>query len=632
MAKQSVEKRLLHAQSLMRKGALQDARAAANDVLQDFPANKKAKQLLTKIEQAKTAGPVAMTTTDQDKLRQLVQIIESGDYVRAADMAARYTKVFPRSALVWNVGAAANKALGRNETAIAYFERVAQITPTDADAHFNLGILLQDEGRLRAACDSYRRAIGLRPKDAEAVSNLGKAIFDLGDVPEAITYYNRAIEIDPTFAGAQLYLGDAQKENGHTLDAIACYERAVELDPKDPEGWHRLGQAMYELGKGPEAIAACERALDLAPDSPKVLNGAGVVLSGVGRKDDAIEAYKKALSISPDFTKAHRNLSMLKKYTERDQQFQQMEFLYNEVKLKDEDRSYLCFGLAKAHEDFGDLRLCFDLLTEGNAYKKKDLGYQIDEDHKLFAKIRAHDFSQELPPIAEDAPQPIFILGMPRSGTTLTEQIISAHSEVYGAGELGLIGQFGLQVMNGQISGDRDALIAFRERYLNFLRDVSEGEPFVVDKMPHNFRFVGLIRQLFPNAKIVHTRRDARAVCWSNFKLPFPAKGLGYSNDIHDVAEFYTLYRDLMAFWADKYGDHIVELNYETLTEHQEAETRALIADLDLEWQDACLEPDKNKRVARTASSEQVKRKVYTGSSEKWRAFDPFIGDAFDAL
>lgn len=196
MAKLSVEKRLLQAQSPIRKGGLQDAHQAAQSVLQYFPANKKDKKLLIKIDQANKAGQVAAPQADQDKIAHLVRLFESGDVLGAADLASRYTKQFPRSVLVWNVAAAANKMLGRSENAIDCFERAVQMTPTNADAHFKLGVLRQEEGRLKAAADRYRWAIALRPHDAEAHSNLGKALHDLGQRQARREEFTKAVDIN----------------------------------------------------------------------------------------------------------------------------------------------------------------------------------------------------------------------------------------------------------------------------------------------------------------------------------------------------------------------------------------------------------------------------------------------------
>ena len=230
------------------------------------------------------------------------------------------------------------------------------------------------------------------------------------------------------------------------------------------------------------------------------------------------------------------------------------------------------------------------------------------------------------------SPRPIFILGFPRSGTTLVEQIISSHSEVTGAGELIHVSQFGADLALNAKDLTQLAVSEFRSRYLSVLSKLSNDKPFVTDKMPQNFRFIPLICAAFPEAKIIHVQRNAAATCWSNYKQYFPKKGLGYSYNLNDVVAYYRLYIGLMKFWQSKYDNRIYNLDYEKLTTEQEKETRKLINHLKLNWQDACLSPHNNKRSIRTASQLQVRQKVYKGSSETWRKYEKYLNGALDGL
>ena len=221
---------------------------------------------------------------------------------------------------------------------------------------------------------------------------------------------------------------------------------------------------------------------------------------------------------------------------------------------------------------------------------------------------------------------------MPRSGTSLVEQIISSHSDVTGAGELNYVDRFGKSVATGMKTPNTATLSDFRDKYLLELSKVSNAKPRVTDKMPHNFRFIPLICAAFPEAKIIHVKRDAAATCWSNYKHYFTTKALGYSYNIDDLITYYKLYSDLMKLWQSQYGDRIYNLNYENLTIDQENQTRKLIKYLELKWENACLSPHKNKRSIRTASQQQVRQKVYQGSSEEWRKYEPYLNGAFDSL
>ena len=221
---------------------------------------------------------------------------------------------------------------------------------------------------------------------------------------------------------------------------------------------------------------------------------------------------------------------------------------------------------------------------------------------------------------------------MPRSGTTLVEQIVSSHSLVYGAGELALLDQ-GLELLNATSSElSNHNMRDLHRTYCDGLRRFDTAELCVTDKMPLNFRWIGFILRAIPDAKIIHVRRDARATCWSVFKHYFSTTGNGYAHDLHDLGEYYKMYHDLMAFWHARHPGRVYDIKYEDLTVDQESETRKLILYLGLEWQDQCLEFYNNKRAVKTASNLQVREKLYTGSSEKWRNYAPYLVDLEAAL
>jgi len=362
----------------------------------------------------------------------------------------------------------------------------------------------------------------------------------------------------------------------------------------------------------------------------------GTTRQYLGNLDHAIDFYNKALSIKPDYTEAHRNLSIIKKYKEGDKHFIQVKELYKREGLSENAKCHLSFTLAKMYEDVGKLDQTFSYLLEGNALRKKLLNYSIDQDKNLFSKLKTAQpylFKNSLDiPTSSIETIPIFILGMPRSGTTLVEQIISSHSKVIGAGELVFVEEFGLNLSLNPKTINTRAISKFRKTYLSELSKLSKGNHFVTDKMPHNFRFVPLICATFPEAKIIHVQRNAAATCWSNYKNYFTSIGLGYSCDLHDVVSYYKLYTDLMKCWKSKYDGRIYNLDYEKLTSDQENQTRKLIKFLELNWEEAFLSPHKNKRIVRTKSHQQVRQKVYKGSSEAWRKYETYLNGAFDNL
>ena len=303
--------------------------------------------------------------------------------------------------------------------------------------------------------------------------------------------------------------------------------------------------------------------------------------------------------------------------------------------------------MAKASEDIKDYEVSFNYLVEGNRLRKKELNYTIDTDRRLFSKIKdifvrgdstPGDITNEQASIS-----PIFIVGMPRSGTTLVEQILASHSKVHGAGELEVMNKIVAPVLsnivehNGNLETktlSTEQAITIRDNYLKALTALIVPEKIITDKMPINFQWVGFILSAFPHAKIIHLNRDPRAVCWSIYKHNFTSKGNGngYAYDLDDLVEFYKLYTDLMSFWHEQYPSRIYDIGYEALTENQEEETRNLLEYCDLEWENQCLDFHKTKRAVKTASSVQVRKSMYQGSSEAWRKYEEWLQPLIDNL
>lgn len=470
--------------------------------------------------------------------------------------------------------------------------------------HYNLGVKLHKLGKLDEAEVSYKKAIELKPNYFQAHNNLGSTLQKIGKLDESEESYNKAIKFKPDFVQAH----------------------------------NNLGLTLQKIGKLDEAEASFKRAIKFRPDIPEIYNNLGNLLKDLGRFEDAEANYKKAIELKPDFVLAHYILSKIKNFNKEDEQLIQMQKLYLDRTLTDIQRCRLSFALGKASEDLNQFEKSFKYYYEGNSLRKKLLNYNIRQDIELFDQLK------KTYPIIEknslktislpNKPRLIFILGMHRSGTTLTEQIISSHSEVLGAGELPYVHQFGNAIARGTSKINTKILVDFRESYLKKLKELSNKNTTVTDKMPSNFRYVGLICSAFPDAKIVHVKRNSAATCWANYKQHFTTKSLGYSYDLEDLITYYGLYQNLMQFWEEQYGDRIYTLNYETLTINQEDETRKLIQYLDLKWEQECLTPQDNKRNVSTSSSssKQIRQKVYQDSSQKWKKFEPFLNGAFNQL
>ena len=537
-----------------------------------------------------------------EQIQSLIKQYSRGQYSQALNKASQLLQHFPKSIDLYNIVGAINKKLGKLEEAIQACEKALSIEPEYAEGYNNMGIILKNQGDLEKATQAYKKAISLKPNFAEAYGNMGAILQEQGKLEKAAQAYKKAISLKPNFAEAYCNMGAILQEQGDLEKAAQAYKKAISIKP----------------------------------DYAEPYNNIGIILKNQGELNKAIEAYNKAISIKPDYAEAHRNLSNSKKYKVGDCHFISIEELYKRNDLSEDTRCNLSFALAKIYEDLGELDKAFSHLYKGNSLRKKLLGYSIDQDKKLFETLKEAqpNLLKNTIKIKERLvkPTPIFILGMPRSGTTLVEQIISRHSEVTGAGELSFVDYYGGKLAMNSNTKTTLTVYEFRKKYLSELSELSNGKHFVTDKMPQNFLYIPLIVSALPEAKIIHVDRDPAATCWSNFKQYFAKGVLGYCYDLRDIVTYYKLYKDLMNFWQSEYSDRIYNLNYENLTTDQENQTKKLIEHLDLSWEEACLSPHKNKRTVKTASQQQVRQQIYQGSSKAWRKYEPFLNGAFDSL
>lgn len=600
MAKLSVNQVLLKAKSHAKKGEIEEAQKLYKDVLQAFPKNKRAQQGLAALNRPES--PNATQGPPQETINQIINLYNQGQLGAVVEQAKALTLQYPGSFMVWNLLGAANKGLGQVQAAAEAFSKETELNPTYADGFSNLGVTLKEQGRLDEAIASYKKALSLKPNYAEACNNLGVAVYEQGKLEEGIGFYKKALSLKPDYEEPYYNTGNALQKQGRADEAIASYGKALSIRPNYAEAYNNMGTALDDLGKPEEAIAA----------------------------------YEKALALKPYYAEVHRNLSSLIKYKPEDTQVALVSEMIHRLDLTDDDRCQLLYTYAKMNEDLGDLEEAYKNYVAGGKLRQSLLHYDFSQDELIFDQIKnaapnLKDFSFNKP-LKAAKNTPIFILGMLRSGTSLVEQIISSHSKIHGAGELPFLSKYSSAMSKGNQIVNSENIFRIREAYLDELEQVSDGFPFVTDKMPQNFLHIGLLLKALPEAKVIHVKRDPAATCWSNFKHYFAERGLGYSYDLTDTVKYFRLYQDLMEFWDQHYGEHIYHLDYEKLTLEQEIETRKLIEHLELDWEDNCLSPQENKRSVRTASQQQVRQKVYTGSSQAWRKFEPFFHGAFDSI
>ncbi|MDC1428070.1 tetratricopeptide repeat protein, partial [Rhodospirillaceae bacterium] len=551
-------------------------------------------------------------------------------YKQAIRLLSDYTEAH------YNLGNVLQK-LGQFEESGSYYKQSIILKPDHATAHNNFGNMLKEMGKLEDAKISYQRVIELKPNYPTAYYNLGNILQKLGELKESEGHYRRAIILKPNYTETYSNLGVTLQKLGRLDETIDIYEYAIRLGGSESfRFYNNLANTFTSLQKLQEAELNYRCSLVLKPCFPDAYYNFGRAQQVIGKPEVSRDSYRRGLIVKPDFAKAHNNLTLIKKFDVKDEHYIQMEKLYADQTLCEENRCYLNFALGKASEDLYQIEKSFYYYSKGNALRKKLLNYDIRQDIQLFEQLRSNRVNLRKAAIdilkSPSDLTPIFIIGMPRSGTTLVEQIISSHPKVSGAGELPYVEQFGGSIARGTLKTDNRAIIDFRTKYHQKLQNHSNGNSIVTDKMPHNFLYLGLIFSALPEAKIIHVTRNSGAVCWGNFKQIFLSKALGYCYALHDIVTYYSMYLELMQFWETEHDKNIFEINYEELTIDQENVTKNLIKHLDLEWDEKCLAPQENKRWVTTASQIQVRKAIYKGSSEDWRKFEPFLGHAFDKL
>jgi tetratricopeptide (TPR) repeat protein len=586
-----------------------------------------------RIEDALDAGLSLLAAHAGDPmLNNMVGVLLArlGRYDEALERYGRALELRPRYAEAFNNRGNALLHLGRHDEAIGNYRKALDVMPDYAGAHNNLGNALQETGCIPDAIASFQKALQLKPDYADALNNLGNALLTVGNLQEAATAFARALQLQPGFAQALVGYGKSLNLMGFHRQAVEALERGVSLGP-DRARWHNeLGNALSDLGRLDAATSSYRKAIELEPGLARAHSNLGNALGAAGRRDEAIASYEEALRLAPELCETHYILGSVKDFSPDDDRIPALRQLLEGDGLSDSDRCYLLLTLGKAHEDIGDVEEACAFYRQGNQLRKDELGYDIGQDRERFTQIRAlfeasrGARAEAEQGMANSAPRPVFIVGMPRSGTSLVEQVLAGHSTVHGGGELRFAGRIMAPVANAFGAAPHtvvsaETLAKIRDEYLGEIAHIAGGAPVVTDKMPDNFLWCGFLLEAMPDARIVHVRRDPMATCWSLYKRRFAH--CDWSHDLADLGEYYRMYEELMGFWHEAFPGRIYDLGYEVLTEQQEDETRKLLEYCGLPWEDACLEFHTTQRPVHTASTNQVRRKMYTGSSEAWRPF-----------
>ncbi|MEZ0224838.1 MAG: sulfotransferase [Alphaproteobacteria bacterium] len=511
--------------------------------------------------------------------------------------------------------------------------RVIQAQPGSHAAWFSLGLIAVKSGKLPVAADMMKNAAKLAPTHAAYHRSLGEVHRRLGGFAQAIEHGTNAVRLAPADPEAHYNLALALSDSGANDNAVAQYKKVLALNPSHNLAANNLGAVLERMGNEEDAEEAYARAIAINPRHAEAQNNLGAILSARGDLDKARECFSAAIEADPAFVHAHYNLSTLKKYTADDPHLKALEAIARRGgNMPSETRLRFCFAVGKAFEDVGRYDEAFAAYAEGNRLKRATFNYDEKQTtDSINAIIQAYDkkfAAKKVKGCADETP--VFILGMPRSGTTLIEQIISSHSAVHGAGELHDLGQAINDVTGAPAVGnymqwvkDADAKTLSRigETYVTKLRARDPKALRITDKMPGNFFYVGLIHKILPKAKIIHSMRNPMDTCFSNYSRLFN-ETMVFAYDLQELGRYYNNYKRMMDHWhAVLPKGTILDVSYEELVEDQEAQSRKLLEFCGLDWQDACLEFHKNDRPVKTASIAQVRKPMYKNSIARWERF-----------
>ena len=539
------------------------------------------------------------------------------------------------------------RRLGRFDLAEPHYRRAIQLRPEYPEVRSNLAFLLSSQGRYDEAAREAQCALDLNPRLIEAYLNLAEIESALHKYDAALRVLDMLRAFAPQHPAALVAYAKLLHKLERDTEALAFARQAVAHAPANAEAHHMFATMLQALGETEEALSEFERAAALPGTvAEQALLGRAMVLVEAGRKDEALAAFDRALEAFPDSATIRAARAETRTFAAGDPDFAVLEaFVEQHDRYALQDQTAIQFALGKAYLDIKDNARAFAHFDAGNRAKRASFAYNAEANARWLQHI-ANVFTpalfERLQDVGAASDLPVFIVGMPRSGTTLIEQILSAHRDVTGAGELSALrhvadasGRFpdGLRALAaGPKDGAAIVLQRLGRHYLDRTTPLARGSARLIDKMPGNFVFAGLIPLILPGARIIHTRRNPVDTCLSCYTKLF-AGDQPFAYEQTELGRFYRDYERLMAHWRHVLPpERFIEVDYEAVVDDLEHEARRLIAFLGLPWDDACLHFHKDRRVVRTASANQVRQPIYNTSKGRWHAYAAHLGPLLDAL
>ncbi len=608
----------------------------------------------------------------QSMLNRAQLLLEQNRLSEAREIYRKICVQEHKNDAAWMMLGNLNGALGDIVEAEKCCRNAIELNPQMVNAHANLGNALMAQNRFTEAASSFLEATDLQPDLAPAWFMLGKAKYRLGLWLDAEVAFRKAVEFNPAWTEACLLLGNVLQFMGRFHEAVQQYEILIQNQVDHSEAYYRLAVSLSSMGKIDEAEACCRSALKLQPDYISALNSLSMILTSQGRTDEALKCCNRVLKIKPDDINAacmaaniyeqsgdvHKAYKYLRPHVETgrkhlnlalafaavskelgfyEQAIVMMEDLLDHAHdLTNTGRRNLCFMLGKLCDATRQYDRAFGYYQRGNELRPTAFNqhkYKAEIDASI--RIQSADFFTKMPKSSNKSERPIFIVGMPRSGTSLVEQVLASHPDMYGAGELSKIGGLARSLVEllslnkpypEIIKYVSDEVIEYcADQYLQYINDMDSDSLRVIDKMPGNYFYLGFIELLFPNARIIHCMRNPLDSCLSCYFQDF-FQNMDWCYDQENLAAYYRGYEKLMNHWKQVLNIPIMDIHYEDLVEDQEKVSRELVEFCALDWTDDCLQFHKTKRFVPTASYDQVRKPIYKKSVARWRNYEQYIG------
>ena len=631
---------------LVNQERLGEAEHSARTLLKAYPGAGMLWKILSvaQLRQGKDALPALRKTAelmplDAEAHRNLgAALHDQGQWALALESFRRALELTPNDADCLVEAADALRALGRAREAVPLYQQALQHEPTHVEAQNNLGNAFLQLAQFADAATCYRLALQLRPADVQILCNLGHVLRELGQRREAVPLYTQAIKLDPRRYDVHWNLGTVLFELRRFREAVACFTQAIKLKPDYAPAHLSMGLAMRQQRRPAEAEASCQAALAIDPNYVEALSFLGELRADRGRFEEAEELFRRTIAINPNFSFSYFSIATHRKMSTADSAWLQgvetllarQPPLAHEISLR--------YGLGKYFDDVGQYASAFENYRQaneltkryGSSYDREKLTQRVDQIMHCFDAA----FVRDPPNQGSSAELPVLIVGMPRSGTSLTEQILASHPAVFGAGEVpfwdGAFNVYQKAALSGPV--DPTLLPGMAAAYLERFAAASAGVLRVVDKLPGNFLYAGMIHSAFPRARIIHMQRHPLDTCLSIYFQNFFGMG-PYANDLDNLAHYYGEYLRITNHWRTVLpATALLEVPYEALIEDQEGWSRKMLEFIGLPWDPKCLDFHQTERAVITASKWQVRQRIHSASAGRWRHYEKFVGPLRAAL